>query len=80
MNREQVAKVFEARRKIVAERILKNLAHSRAHAHLSAFDRMKMADQQAFEIMNTPPDEMDEEKMATFPGMTPDGFFVDSEE
>jgi hypothetical protein len=82
MNRQQAAEVLEQRRKIVSERILRNLAYSPAHAHLGALQRMEKADQLAFEILMTPVDEF-EEKVATRPdlqGLTPDLFFLDQEE
>jgi hypothetical protein len=81
MNYQQAGEVFEARRKIVSERILRNLAHSSAHAHLGALQRMEKADQLAFEILITPVDEF-EEKVAARPdlqGLSPDMFFLDQE-
>jgi hypothetical protein len=76
MTRQRALEIFEERRKIVAERILKNLAHSPAHAHLGALERMALADRQAYALMNTPPDEI-EEVVEKIPGLTTDLFFIE---
>jgi hypothetical protein len=82
VNRQQAAEVFEARRKIVAERILKNLAYSPRHVQLGALGRMEKADQLAFEILMTPADQVEEkiERMPDLEGLSPDLFFTDRED
>lgn len=67
----------EHRRKIVAERILRNLAHSPRHAHMGALARIDKAYAMADEIMSAPVDE--EAPANPFPGLDPDGFLTDQD-
>jgi hypothetical protein len=76
MNQHQT-EMYEARRKIVAERILKNLAHSPAHAALGALKRIDLAYSQAETIMQQPP--VEEELSNPFADLGPDGFFLEQE-
>jgi hypothetical protein len=77
VTRQQAAEAFEARVKIVAERILKNLAYSPHHAHMGALQRIdlayKMAEAELSESLTS------EEPPIDFPGISPDGFFIEQE-
>lgn len=62
MTRQQHIEIVAARKRIVSERILRNLSRSRAHAHLGALGRMELADSMAEEAMAATPEPPEEIK------------------
>jgi hypothetical protein len=55
MTRQRLNEIMTARHKLVRERILRNLAFSPAHAHMTSPEREKLADTLADEALAFPP-------------------------